>query len=166
MPRGFGGFKTDVEGIFLSVIIKVARKPKLAAAGRDRAGDPQVDGKLTALEGGGLQALSVNLRVAHGDIVRCLIGEGEAVDADAVALLRIVEGKDALDDALFRREFLYLIGVLGRKDVEGSLADGVLLKVIGANPIGRRMMRNMKGKIFRLIRFIWVAWRVVENSLK
>ena len=93
--------KLNIKGIFLTVIIKVARKPKLAAAGRDRAGDPQVDGKLTALEGGGLQALSVNLRVAYGDIVRCLIGEGEAVDADAVALLRIVEGKDALDDAPF-----------------------------------------------------------------
>ena len=88
------------------------------------------------------------------------------MDADAVALLRIVAGKDALDDALFRREFLYLIGVLGRKDVEGSLVDGVLLKVIGANPIGRRMMRNMKGKIFRLIRFIWVARRVIEHRLK
>ena len=85
------------------------------------------------------------------------------MDADAVALLRIVEGKDSLDDAIFRREFLYLIGVLGRKDVEGSLADGVRLKVIGANPIGWRIMRNMKGKIFRLVR---VARRVVEYRLE
>ena len=28
------------------------------------------------------------------------------------------------------------------------------------------MMRNMKGKIFRLIRFIWVARRVIEHRLK
>ena len=40
--------ETDVKGIFLSVIIEVARKPELAAAGRDRPGEPQVDGKLVA----------------------------------------------------------------------------------------------------------------------
>ena len=132
--------ETDVKGIFLSVVIKVARKPELAAAGRDRPGEPQVDGKLVALEGDRLQAFAINLCVAHSDAVCRLIGEGEAVDADAVALLRIVAGKDALDDALFRWSVLQVIGVLRRKNVESSLADGVLLKVIGVDPIGRRMM--------------------------
>ena len=156
--------ETDVKGIFLSVVIKVARKPETTGVRRNRPGEPQVDGKLAALEGGGLQALSVNLRVAHGDTLRRLIGEGEAVDAGAAALLRIVAGKDALDDALFRREFLYLIGVLGRKDVEGSLADGVLLKVVDTNAVGgESIVAGFYKSIFRLIR---VTRRVVEYCLE
>lgn len=104
------------------------------------------------------------MRVAHGDIVRRLKGEGEAVDADAVALLRIVAGKDALDDALLWWSVLQVIGILRRKNVESSLADGVLLKVVDTNAVGgESIVAGFYKSIFRLIR---VTRRVVEYCLE
>ena len=107
-----------------------------------------------------MQTLAVDLRVAHGDVFCRFVGEGEAVDAQAVALLCIVVGKDPLDDALLRQ----VIGVIRRENVEGSLADGVLLKLIDTNAVGGESI--VAGFHKNSVRFVRIARCVIKDGLK
>ena len=128
------------------------------------AGKPQVKRNLVACHRGVLQSFTVDLRVADGDTLRCLIGEGKMVDAGAAAFVDIVEGKDAFDDALLRRSVLQVIFQFGRKNIERSFTDRVLIKLVDANPVGWRIVvPEFGGNDFRLVR---IARRFVENSLK
>lgn len=111
-----------------------------------------------------MQTLAVDLRVAHGDVFCRFVGEGEAVDAQAVALLCIVVGKDSLDDALLRQDVLQDIGVLRWENVEGSLTDGVLLKLIDTNAVGGESI--VAGFHKNSVRFVRVARCVVKDGLK
>ena len=98
------------------------------------------------------------------DVFCRFVGEGEAVDAQAVALLCIVVGKDPLDDALLRQDVLQDIGVLRWENVEGSLTDGVLLKLIDTNAVGGESI--VAGFHKNSVRFVRVARCVIKDGLK